>query len=314
MNNKNAMAATDCSVCYEAISAETGSVQMSCSHTFHYSCITKWFESKKSQNQTQNCPCCRSEPPVTGRLPVSEAAAVAVFEWDVEEEDDESEDEEEVAPEPVNPIFAAAARERAAQRFAVMRDILTEDELKNYAASRIAALVKGTSVYRMYRGLKLIKQEAQNSFDTIVECLTVLNEARNELRADKRRVREQEDFMRMGRKGFGNSRATSIQKWWRSLAERRQASAAAHADEEATVSRILSGGLKVVVTWRRTGGHIWERIVHNPEERDAETFNLAVHALPPQSLAFEMARAAIKLQSVWRGHSARSQYATLRSL
>ena len=94
MNNKNAMAA-DCSVCYEAISAETGSVQMSCSHTFHYSCITKWFESKKSQNQTQNCPCCRSEPPVTGRLPVSEAAPVAVFEWDVEEEDDESEDEEE---------------------------------------------------------------------------------------------------------------------------------------------------------------------------------------------------------------------------
>jgi len=70
----------------------------------------------------------------------------------------------------------------------------------------------------------------------------------------------------------------------------------------------------VVVTWRRTDGHIWERIVHNPEERDAETFNLAVHALPPQSLAFEMARAAIKLQSVWRGHSARSQYATLRSL
>jgi len=241
---------------------------------------------------------------------------VAVFGWEVEEEDDESEDEEEVAPEPegMNLIFAAAARERAAQRFAVMRDILTEDELKNYAASRIAALVKGASVYRMYRGLKLIKQEAQNSFDTIVESLTVLNEARNELRADRRRVREQEDFMRMGRKGFGNSRAISIQRWWRSLAERRQSARAAVADEQTTVSRILSAGLKVVVTWRRTDGHIWERIVYNPEERDAETFNLAVHALPPQSLAFEMARAAIKLQSVWRGHSARSQYATLRSL
>jgi hypothetical protein len=241
---------------------------------------------------------------------------VAVFGWEVEEEDDESEDEEEVAPEPegMNLIFAAAARERAAQRFAVMRDILDENELKNYAASKIAALFKGVSMHRMYRGLKLIKQEAQDSLEAVIECVTVLNEARKDMRDDRMRVKTQEDFIRMGRKRFSDSRATSIQRWWRSLAERRQSARAAVADEQATMSRLLSAGLKVVVTWRRTDGHIWERIVHNPEERDAETFNVAIHALPPQSLAFEMARAAIKLQSVWRGHSARSQYATLRSL
>jgi len=46
-----------CPICYEDITASTGSVNLSCSHTFHLSCITKWF----SKQDHGSCPCCRKE-------------------------------------------------------------------------------------------------------------------------------------------------------------------------------------------------------------------------------------------------------------
>jgi hypothetical protein len=46
-----------CPICYEDVTASTGSVNLSCSHTFHLSCITKWF----SKQDHGSCPCCRKE-------------------------------------------------------------------------------------------------------------------------------------------------------------------------------------------------------------------------------------------------------------
>lgn len=46
---------TDCPICYEEVTAETGTVSLSCKHTFHLACITHWF-SKQDQG---SCPCCR---------------------------------------------------------------------------------------------------------------------------------------------------------------------------------------------------------------------------------------------------------------
>jgi len=53
----------ECSICYGNIDATTGSTILSCSHSFHFSCIAKWF------TKQETCPCCRKEMGDTEVLP-----------------------------------------------------------------------------------------------------------------------------------------------------------------------------------------------------------------------------------------------------
>lgn len=48
---------SECPICYEHVTEDTGSVNLSCKHTFHLRCITDWF-AKQSQG---SCPCCRKD-------------------------------------------------------------------------------------------------------------------------------------------------------------------------------------------------------------------------------------------------------------
>ena len=72
---------SECPICYEVISSETGSVNLSCSHQFHLTCITSWFAKQGS------CPCCRKL--------MGEKEAVPLIEDDSEGEDAEDHDDEE---------------------------------------------------------------------------------------------------------------------------------------------------------------------------------------------------------------------------
>ena len=45
----------DCSICYEAVSDSTGHCTLSCKHTFHIQCLTRWSA------ENPNCPMCRRE-------------------------------------------------------------------------------------------------------------------------------------------------------------------------------------------------------------------------------------------------------------
>ena len=49
----------DCSICYSEISKETGKVELSCSHSFHFSCIAKWFDKERLGGMCESCPLCR---------------------------------------------------------------------------------------------------------------------------------------------------------------------------------------------------------------------------------------------------------------
>ena len=51
----------DCAICYEAITAATGKVELSCSHSFHINCLTSWFVTLNVTQRTQVCPYCRHE-------------------------------------------------------------------------------------------------------------------------------------------------------------------------------------------------------------------------------------------------------------
>jgi len=51
---------TDCSICRDPLNvSETGKVELSCSHTFHLGCITRWFSTGEN---TRTCPMCRAAP------------------------------------------------------------------------------------------------------------------------------------------------------------------------------------------------------------------------------------------------------------
>ena len=67
----------DCSICFDAIAAATGSATLSCGHQFHLGCVARWLMMNES------CPYCRHAP--------TEHERVA----QPSNHDDESEDEEE---------------------------------------------------------------------------------------------------------------------------------------------------------------------------------------------------------------------------
>lgn len=53
------MTDTDCSICYESITAATGKSVMSCGHEFHLRCLVQWLQQPSGAG---SCPCCRHEP------------------------------------------------------------------------------------------------------------------------------------------------------------------------------------------------------------------------------------------------------------
>jgi len=63
------MESKECAICFEVVSEETGFVQMSCKHQFHFCCLGAWFSSQFVNKQNESCPCCRHEATEKERLP-----------------------------------------------------------------------------------------------------------------------------------------------------------------------------------------------------------------------------------------------------
>ena len=63
----------DCAVCYEAVSAATGHCTLSCKHSFHIACLTRWSAENPS------CPMCRN-PLGTTEAPAKQPT----FTWNME--------------------------------------------------------------------------------------------------------------------------------------------------------------------------------------------------------------------------------------
>lgn len=133
----------DCSICYDAITAATGKVDLSCSHTFHFSCLTTWFTAQQDKELSQSCPCCRHESNEHEKMPAAATADDESDEESDEESDDESDDDEYESMSEEEAIYLAAARERASMRFAKMKSEMTKEAFEAYAASKIAALYRG---------------------------------------------------------------------------------------------------------------------------------------------------------------------------
>ena len=78
----------ECSICYDAINESTGCTKLSCSHSFHFSCISSWF----LKQETGSCPFCRKAMDKIEDLP---REFTYVEEEDEDDDEDEDEDEDE---------------------------------------------------------------------------------------------------------------------------------------------------------------------------------------------------------------------------
>ena len=81
----------ECSICFEEINKQTGSVVLSCEHSFHFRCIENWFSKQIYDDLAQTCPCCRSAG--------TELDRCEVVEVNDDEDDDETYEEEESVAE-----------------------------------------------------------------------------------------------------------------------------------------------------------------------------------------------------------------------
>ena len=143
-----------CAICYEYITPETGKVELSCTHSFHYCCLTRWFGNQAMKSLSESCPCCRHEANVHEGLPEQYAT-------DSSDSSDSYESRFTISEgDSVNPseFDLAASREQAAALFQVKRDTLSEADLQNYAATRIQAVMRGYPVRMFWDHQKALKE------------------------------------------------------------------------------------------------------------------------------------------------------------
>jgi len=94
------MEATECIVCMEEITGQTGHTVLGCGHTFHLACIVRWFA---AQSDDSTCPYCRHAVGEKDNLPVMEEEEEESD--DDSEEDDSDEEDDEDSEEELEPGY-----------------------------------------------------------------------------------------------------------------------------------------------------------------------------------------------------------------
>ena len=190
----------ECSICYDEINPQlTGKVELSCSHAFHFSCLTTWFSTQATNQLTQSCPCCRHESNPHETMPVNNLTPM-------DEDEEEGEDEDEDMS-----MFStadAAARERAAFRFIKLKSQMSKDAFEAYAASKIAALYRGRCARYIVSEIK----DIQDSLQTSTRKYFV--QKRN-LRFDRKALAFNMKALTMSYSAWRNYVASIVQRAWR---------------------------------------------------------------------------------------------------
>jgi hypothetical protein len=132
------MECNECSICYDAINATTGVATLSCSHSFHISCIAGWF----SKMEKGSCPCCRKQMSALEDLPKSVGEEEEADD-DSDDESDNSEDDDDEYMEFSRDRLDALMRARGGQGISEgMADILRPDGIC-FTCSELNAFLLG---------------------------------------------------------------------------------------------------------------------------------------------------------------------------
>ena len=221
----------ECSICFNAITSETGKVELSCSHPFHFSCLTKWFSRQKAEHADENCPMCRHTANDFEKMP----GAI------VEPQDD---DNETITYGPT--LMELAAQERARERFAKYKFLNPQHEVEAYSANLIKACWRG------YQDRLLFKQLTENIED-LAYYSRVIKNTKSNIQGLEDRNRFLKAAIGLSRFQVKNKAAIRIQALWR---------------RHKVTALMKEGPLHIKLTgiWRKVTSTKWERVVINPEE------------------------------------------------
>lgn len=269
----------DCSICYEAITKETGKLVMSCEHTFHYRCITSWFYTKTTDGGS--CPLCRHEATHYEQLPGDASLS----------------ETEPISTEALNEMAEAerlagySHQRRMAARTHFQR---LEEPMRN----TLAALI----IQKIYRG-HICRKNVKNlrtALHFVHSSEFELRTTMNQLRAAIIRKKFATIRLQQGFQTLVVHATTKIQRCWKEFIKTKRMN---------ELARFKIGSL--IITWKRTGLTSWERIVYNPEESEPQMWNGEYYELPPQRLVYETSLVATKIQAIWRGFITRKSLNTV---
>jgi len=191
----------ECSICYENITKETGKAELSCSHTFHLNCLSKWFL------KNENCPCCRHTANETEKMSSGEPTEDESTEDSEDEEDsDDSDDEYVSTPE---------AKERARIFIEKQKARMTKEEFEAYAATRFAALVRGHQIRMFFFEFRCLDKDVKYNEHQINEATLDIKEWKEEIVDYKLRQKYYKKVAGLSRPQINTFSATMIQSVWR---------------------------------------------------------------------------------------------------
>lgn len=153
----------DCSICCSAIDATTGVATLSCSHSFHISCIAGWFYTLEKGT----CPCCRKEMSALEDLPQSAEAE------DEDDEDDEDDEEDEEDVEFSREDLDALMRARGGQGLTEAMSAFLRPEGIFFGYSELNALLigNGARAINMDEWVALLDGEEEEEEEKVRWCL-----------------------------------------------------------------------------------------------------------------------------------------------
>lgn len=225
----------ECSICFNAITSATGKVELSCSHPFHFSCLTTWFDKQKTQGSCENCPLCRHEANDFEKMPAGL--------HDEEDDDDETWDADDDDPR----IEEIAAQERARHLFQRLKFINPIEEVQLYAANRIKACWRGYQDRLLYMDLLDNKEMVERHEEYI-------SNVKKYLKSDLQRGKFLKSIIGLSRTQVKHFAATKIQSILRMH----------------NMKVIMKEGPKQFTLppgiWVEKSVGQWQRVIMNPEE------------------------------------------------
>jgi hypothetical protein len=243
----------DCSICFEAITKETGHSVLSCSHSFHFCCLAKWFNSQVDKEAKESCPLCRHEMHDEEALPQAS---------DTEsEESDESEDDEGGwwTPEQHEQHRAREQRIAAARKlFTELKEEYDPDMVEWYAAQTIQKIWRGFCIRMSWKKYCRIKESCTNIQACIIRC-----QAREKSNIFSMKFLRR--GMEMSRTKWLNLCATKIQAVCRGFLSRKK-------HNDLTVINALTTGMHIIVSYetdivRSVSERSWAPQLHGATKR-----------------------------------------------
>ena len=278
----------ECSICYDAITAETGTVKLGgCAHLYHFRCISSWFASQA----VSTCPLCRKEmPELADFAPPAEGEEEE--DDDEEDEDDEDEDEEEE--------FIRISR-------ASIDDLLVaQGSRRSDGSIDTLAMAEGHSSEDTptfdEEGYTIVARMEMDILFQVTGSRPLTDEQWEVLVAEFPLPMPPPSLQEVGLESFAAAAASSAAA---------AASYAAEDEDEESVAPSPSPTPSLSITWHLQDGGRWVRQVLNPEEQTSVSVTTTGWAEPvPVSAEVAEQRAvaaAESLQEAWRCYKVRKE-------